>query len=103
MDLQPEMCIDVTTSPLEVEPRERRVVRATAGDQHVVDRCRQLIEEKSEPFEVERVEGRDLNIKLGTDLVQTILVASGDYHACAFAAGSAGGFESYSGAATDDH
>src|SRR5581483_11787041 len=54
---QPEMLGDVTAALIEVELRQRRVIRPGPRDQHVVDRTRKLVEEPSEPVEVERVEG----------------------------------------------
>ena len=55
---QPQMPVDVTARLVEVHARERRVVGTAGGDQHVVDRRRQLVEEPVEPVEVGGVEGR---------------------------------------------
>ena len=53
---------------VEVEVREWRVVGTAAREQQVVDRRRQLVEEPTEPVEVEGVEGRDAGPELDPDI-----------------------------------
>ena len=70
LDRQQQMGLDVAACRVEVELRERRVVRTGTGDEHVVDRRRQLVEERSEPFEVRGVEGRDARADLGRGVLE---------------------------------
>src|SRR4030095_3904690 len=72
---QQKMSFDVAAKPFNVELRQRRIVRTGASDQHVVNRCRQLVEEPFEPVEVGGVEGRDAGSKLQTHTVQTVGIA----------------------------
>src|SRR6186997_1332212 len=69
------MSFDVAAETFNVELRKRRIVRTGAGEQHVVNWCRQLVEEPFEPVEVGGVEGRDAGPKLQTHTVQTVGIA----------------------------
>ncbi len=56
---QYEMGIDFATCRFDVESGQRRGGGAGTGQQHMVDRCRQLVEESSQSVEVGGVEGGD--------------------------------------------
>ena len=98
---QQEMRFDVAARLVDVELRERRVVRAGAGDQHVVDRPGQLVEEPPEPAEVGGVEGGDAGPELEADAVQAIRVARRDDHVRPLLARAPGSLEPDAGAAAD--
>jgi hypothetical protein len=86
----------------EVEFRQRRVVGTGAGDQHVVDRRGQLVEEPPEPFEVGGVEGRGtLRIELAGGALERLGVSGNEDDVCSLSARSSGRFESDAGATAD--
>ena len=87
------MGIDVAVRLVEVEVREWRVVRAGPGDQQVVNRCPQLVEEPFEPAEVEDIERRDAGAELSADALQAFRVARRDDQIRAFGASAPRCFE----------
>ena len=79
------------------------VVRAAGGDQHVVDRARQLVEESLQRRRVVRVEGGGAaGRRRRARPVEPIGIAAGEHDVGAFGAGPAGGFQPDSGAAADE-
>ena len=97
------MGLDVAAGLVEIELRQRRVVRAGPGHQHVVDRRGQVLEERPEPFEVGGVEGLDaLRVDLGRGALEPRLVAAGQDDVGALGAGAPGGFESNARAPAND-
>ena len=71
---QQDMGIQVATCLIDVELCQGRVAGAGAGDQHVVDRRGQLVEELPEPIEVGR-RTRHAGPDLASDAVQAFRVA----------------------------
>jgi hypothetical protein len=103
LDRQQHVGLQVTAGLGHFEIRERRVVRAGAGDEHVVDRRRQRVEEGPEPLEVGRVEGGAApRAELARDLLQPVGVAGGEDDLGALGAGQPGRREPDPGAAADD-
>jgi hypothetical protein len=100
---QQEMGLDVAARLFDVEFRQGRIVRTGAGDQHVVDRRGQLVEEPSEPFEVGGVEGRAAQ---GADFaggtLEALRVPGGENYVRPLSACSSGRFEPDAGATADD-
>ena len=96
------MGFDVAAGRFEVELRQRRVVRAGAGDQHVVDRRGQPVEERPEPFEVGGIEGRDARrADLGRGALEALAIAAREDDLGALGACPSGGFESDARAPAD--
>src|SRR5512133_631664 len=95
------MGIDVSAELFDVELRKRRIVRTWAGDHHVVDWCRQFIEEPLQPVEVGGIERGDARPKFETGLVQAVRVARGDDHLGSLFAGEPGRLEPDAGAPAD--
>jgi hypothetical protein len=73
-----ELRVDIAACRFDIEVRERRVVRSGTRNQHVVDRCRHLVEEPLEPVEVRGVEGGDAGPELEAGPVDTVRVARRD-------------------------
>ena len=65
------MRLQVATRLIDVELGERHVVGTGTGDEHVVDRGRQLVEEPAEPVEVGGVEGGDAAVDLEAGTLHT--------------------------------
>ena len=84
----PKMGVDVAACRFDVELRQRRVVGTGAGDQHVVDRRGQLVEESPEPFEVGGIEGGDAGPELEADAAEALRVARGEDHVGPLGAGA---------------
>ncbi len=76
-------------------------MRTWAGDEHVVDRSGQLVEESVESVEVRGVEGGDAGTEFEAGTVQGVRVASGDNHLGPLLAGKPGRLEANPGAAAD--
>ena len=101
-DRQPDVMVPIELPPVVLQLGQRRVVRAGAGDQHVVDRSRQAAEEAAERGLVGGVKRRGIaRADLGRGLLQAVGVPAGDDHAGALLGGQAGGFHSDAGAAAD--
>ena len=67
------MLVECAVCPLAVEVGQERVVRAGAGDQDVVDRRRQFLEEPLQPVEVGGIEGRGvLRAEFGRGLLEPV-------------------------------
>jgi hypothetical protein len=98
---RPEVRLRVLVRVLEVELRERRVVRPTTRDEHVVDRTRKLAEEPLESRGVRRVEGRDARSDREAGPLQPVGVAAGDDHVGAFGTSATRGLVADAGAAAD--
>jgi hypothetical protein len=58
VERQEQVVVDGAARPREVHLGQRRVVRAAGRDHHVVDRCRQVLEEPLQASRVRSVEGR---------------------------------------------
>jgi hypothetical protein len=101
-DGQPDVMVVIEVGSVAVQLGQRRVVRAGAGDQHVVDRPRQVAEEPGERGRVGGVErGGVARADVGRGLLQAVGVPARDDDAGALLAGLAGGFHSDAGAAAD--
>ena len=98
---QQDLGFDVAAGVFEVELREMRVAGTRAGDEHVVNRRGQLVEEPSESVEVGGVEGRDAGPELKTDSVEAVRVARRDDEVGSFVARAPGRLEPDAGAAAD--
>jgi hypothetical protein len=89
---QPQMLVDLAAGSREVEIGQARVVRASSGDHHVVDRCRKVLEEPREAVGVGGVEG---GAAQGAELVggvpQPVGIAAGGDDLGPFGARAAGG------------
>ena len=96
---QPEVRIDVALSLLEVELRQRRVVRPRPCDHDVVDRRGQLVEEPTESFEIDGIKRCDTRPELPADAVQAVGVARREDHVCSLSSSAPGCLETDSGAA----
>src|SRR5690242_1277240 len=96
------MGLDVAARFFDVEFRQGRVVRTGAGDQHVIDRRGQLVEEPPEPFEVGGVEGRAAQRSdFAGGTLEALRVPGGENYVRPLSACSSGRFEPDAGAATD--
>jgi hypothetical protein len=98
---QQQMGLDVAAGRLQVEGGQGRVVGAGAGDQQVVYRGSQGVEEPLEPVEVGGVEGGDAGPELQADTVQAVGVAGGEDHLGALGAGEPGRLQPDARAAPD--
>src|SRR5689334_7243406 len=97
------MSLDVAARLFEIELRQRRVVRTGAGDQHVVDRRGQLVEESPESFEVGGVEGRAAQrADFAGGTLEALRVPGGENYVRPLSACSSGRFEPDAGATADD-
>ena len=97
MDVNAAACL------FEVEPCQRRVVGPRAGDQHVVDRGSELVEEPPEPFEVGGVEGGDTRLELEAGAAQALRVARREDHLGPLVVSKPGGLEADARAAANNH
>jgi hypothetical protein len=97
------MGVDVAANLFHVELRQRRIIGTRAGDQDVVDRCGQLVEEPPEPVEIDRIERGDAGAELKADMVQAVRVARSDDHLSSLLARQPGGLETNAGAASNHH
>ena len=91
----------VAAACLQVEGVQGREGGAGAGDQQVVDRGGQGVEEPLEPVEVGGVEGGDAGPELQADPVQAVGVAGGEDQVGALGAGQPGRLQPDAGAAPD--
>jgi hypothetical protein len=83
--------------------QQRLVIGATGGDDDMVDRRRQLVEELLEPDGVVGVEGRGAQgLQLARGLLQALLVAGSEDDPGAFGPGAPRGLEADARAAADD-
>ncbi len=98
---QQEPGVEVAAGRLQVEGGQGRPGGAGAGDQQVVDRGGQGVEEPLEPVEVGGVEGGDAGFELEADAVEAVGVAGGEDHPGAFGAGQPGRLEPDAPAAPD--
>ncbi len=99
------MGLDVPARPGDVELRQRRIVGTGPGDQDVIDRRGQIVEESSEALEVGRVEsGRAPRAQLGRNAPEAIRIAGGQDHVGPLGPGEPSGLEADPrGAADHDH
>ena len=103
LDRQQEMGLDVPARLLDLELSQGRVVGTGAGDQHVVHRARQLVEEPDEPGEVGGVERRDAGrADLDAGLLEPGRVTGGEDEVGALRARKPGRLEPDARAAADD-
>src|SRR5262249_17823112 len=101
---QPEVLVEHAARLLEVDVCKWRVVRGAGGNHHVIDGCRQLVEEPREAIEVRRVEGRTAHgSELARRVLEALRVPGREDHVGALGPRSTGGFEPDSGAAADHH
>ena len=79
-----------------------RVIRAGAGDHHVVDRVGQVLEEPLQRRGIVGVEGGDApGVDVESCLLQPLRISAGEDDLGALGAGAAGGLEPDAGAAAD--
>src|SRR5215470_19105656 len=98
------MSLKIAACLVEVELRQRRVIRTRARNQQVVDRRTQLVEESPEAFEIESVEGRGAQrVELARGALERLGVSGSENDVCSLGARASGRFESDSGAAADDN
>lgn len=95
------MRLQLPTRQRDVELGERQVARTWTGDQYVVDRRSQFVEESAEPVEVGRVEGGDAAIDLETGALHALRVACRDNHLGSLVVGSPCCLQADPGAPTD--
>jgi hypothetical protein len=101
-DGQPQVGVEIAVRLLAVEVGQGRVVGAGAGDQHVVDRRGQLVEEPLEPVEVGGIEGHGaLRAEFGRGPLEALETAAGQDDVGALGAGAAGGLKPDARAAAD--
>ena len=96
------MGVDVAACRVEIELGQRRVIGTGAGDQHVVDRRGQRVEEPPEPVEVGGIEGGDAGPEFQADAVQAVRIAGGEDDVRSPGAGQPGCLKPDAGAAADD-
>jgi hypothetical protein len=81
----------------------RPVVGSAGGHHHVIDRVREILEERLQGGRIVGVEGRDpLRVELVRCLLEAFGIAPGEDDAGALGARSPGGFRPDAGAAADD-
>ena len=98
------MRVEIPVGPLAVEVGEASIVRAGAGDQHVVDRRGQLLEERLQLAEVGGVEGRGaLRAEFHGCLLEPVGVSPGEDDVRGLSPGAPGGLQPDAGAAADHH
>jgi hypothetical protein len=96
-----EMRLQIATRLVDIELDERHVVRAGTGDQHVVDRSPQLVEEPGEPVEVRRVECGDAAFDLEAGALHPLGVACRDDDRGSLLVCPPGGLEADAGTPAD--
>src|SRR5215470_2715517 len=101
LERQQDVGVDIVACLFDVELRQPRVIGTGAGDQHVVDRCGQLVEEFPEPFEVSGVERGGAGPELAADALQAIRVTRCEDHVGALGAGAPRRLEPDARAAAD--
>ena len=72
------MRIQLGTCRRDVVIEERTVSPRRTGDQHVIDRARQFVEEASEPLEVGRVERRDARAEVDACAMHALWISGRD-------------------------
>ena len=96
------MRIEIAVRTIAVEVGQGRVVRAGAGDHHVIDRLRQVLEEPVEGGRVGRVEGHGaLRADFQRRLLQPVGIAAGEDDIGTLGPGPPGCLEPDAGAAAD--
>jgi hypothetical protein len=96
------MIFDQTTCSGEVQVGQSRVVIGTGRDQHVVDRLRQLSEERVEAGRIGSVEGGGATcVDVRGRTFETVRIAPDKDEVGALAAGASSGFETDAGTPAD--
>ena len=98
------MLVDLAVRLLEVHVGQARVIRPAGGDEDVVDRFRQGLEEPREAIRIGGVEGSAAQgAELARGVLQAVGIAAGEDDLGPFGACPAGCFEADPGAPADDH
>src|SRR5262245_15554914 len=99
---QQEMCLDVAAYLVEVHLRQRRVVRAGARYQHVINRRGQLAEELPEPFEIGGVKSHGAKcVEFVGGVLEALGIPGGEDEPGSLSVCSPGRFETDAGATAD--
>src|SRR5215472_9321015 len=91
------MSLDIASRLFDVELRQRRIIGTGAGNHHMVDRGRQLVEELPQAIEV----GGAQRVELARGALEALGISAGEDQLDPFTACSSGRFEPDAGGAAD--
>src|SRR4030095_538103 len=93
--------LQFATRLVDVEHGERHIMGTGTGDQHVIDRRRQRVEEPPEPVKVGRVESGNAAFDLKSGALHALGIARRDDHLGSLRVCSPSGREAYAGTPAD--